>query len=270
MRLGDSIPIPVNVRVVVATNRDLERDVAEGRFREDLYHRLNVITLRLPPLRERPDDIPKLARYFVDQMVREERLPAIELSQGAIDRLKVWSWRGNIRELKNVLEKAIVFAEGSVITEHDLGLGKESEEAGAMPRAMPASPVTLDRDDMALDPDELRLLTALRQHSFAIGSAAEELDWSRDTVTEWWKGLCFKALVHHEFDKDNAAASLAGESGLTKLALKKLTEYIKGLDKVVTLDPPSMDVHAWCKKNFRNLPARYYPAVETLIRTRVV
>ncbi|MBX3324740.1 MAG: sigma 54-interacting transcriptional regulator [Nitrospira sp.] len=261
---------PVDVRVVCATNRDLEQEVKEGRFREDLYHRLNVITLRLPPLRERPDDIPLLAKYFVDQMVQDEHLPKIELSQGAVDRLKVWPWRGNIRELRNVLEKAIVFADGSVITEHNLGLGKESEESVEMPIGGTESPMTLNTTGSDLDPDELRLLTALRRHSFAIGSAAEELDWSRDTVTEWWKGLCFKTLVKHEFDLDKAAASLAKESGLAKLVLKKLNEYVKGLDKVVTAEPPSIDFHAWCKKHFRNLPARYYPSVETLIRSRVV
>jgi len=70
--------------------------------------------------------------------------------------------------------------------------------------------------------------------------------------------------------RENSERKICSREKTTKLALKKLTEYVKGLDKVVTLDPPSMDVHAWCKKNFRNLPARYYPAVETLIRTRVV
>jgi len=261
---------PVDVRVVCATNRDLEQEVKEGRFREDLYHRLNVITLCLPPLRERPDDIPLLARYFVDQMVQDEHLPKVELSQGAVDRLKVWPWKGNIRELKNALEKAIVFADGSVITEQNLGLGKKSEASWAMPIGVTESPTTLDRTDSDLDPDELRLLTALRRHCFAIGSAAEELDWSRDTVTEWWKGLCFKTLVKHEFDLDKAATSLAKESGLATLVLKKLNEYVNGLDRVMTAEPPSTDIHAWCKKHFRNLPARYYPAIETLIRSRVV
>jgi transcriptional regulator with GAF, ATPase, and Fis domain len=270
MRLGDSEPTPVNIRVVVATNRDLEREVAEGRFREDLYYRLSVITLWLPPLRERPGDIPLLAQHFLEKMVADEHLSKIELSQGAVNRLKAWPWKGNIRELKNVIENAVVFTKGSVITEQDLGLGTESDVSEAMLTTISASLLTSDTNNIDLDSDELKLLTAIRQHCLTIGNAADELDWNRDTVTEWWKGLCFKALVHHQFDREKAAASLAGESGLTKLVLKKLNEYVKGLNKVVSENPPSSDFRAWCKQHFKNLPACYYPAIDALIRARIV
>lgn len=237
-RLGEKNAITVDVRVVSATNKDLSKEIAEGRFRQDLYDRLCGIEMRLPPLRERMGDVPALAELFINRAANANGKQPRRLSNGARTRLQAWTWPGNIRELEKCLERAVVLAEGTEITERDLGLGQASGEPAVMPPATVAPPMNVNTNDLVLEPNEARLLTALRQHSFLIGSAADKLDWSRDTVTEWLKGLCFKALVHHEFDMDNAAASLAGESGLTKLVLKKLNEYVDGLHTVVAKNPP--------------------------------
>ncbi|HEY5933561.1 MAG TPA: sigma-54 dependent transcriptional regulator [Kofleriaceae bacterium] len=114
-RVGDTANIKIDVRLVAATLRDLAEDVAAGRFREDLYYRLNVLPLRIPPLRERPDDIPQLARFFAARHAARHQLEAIELPQPVIDALSQQPWPGNVRELENVIERALVLADKPAI-----------------------------------------------------------------------------------------------------------------------------------------------------------
>ncbi|MGP1309804.1 MAG: sigma-54-dependent transcriptional regulator, partial [Phycisphaerales bacterium] len=111
-RVGSSTTIGVDVRVIATTNRDLPREVAKGAFRQDLFYRLNVLPLRLPPLRERATDIPALARHFVAQVASREGTPAPELTDCAIDTLCAYRWPGNVRELQNLLERAVVLSRG--------------------------------------------------------------------------------------------------------------------------------------------------------------
>jgi DNA-binding NtrC family response regulator len=119
-RVGGTRPIPVDVRIIAATNRDLDVAVKEGRFREDLYHRLNVIPITLPPLRDRRDDIPDLARYLLERFARETKKPFTAIAPDALDRLLAYAWPGNVRELANVLERAVVLGHGPAITLQDL------------------------------------------------------------------------------------------------------------------------------------------------------
>lgn len=130
-RIGGSRNIRIDVRLVTATNRDLEREVREGRFREDLYYRLNVFPLRMPTLRERPEDIPVLADHFLARYASEQGRERPRLSPGARDALARYGWPGNVRELGNVLERAVILAEGDVVPE-DLVLprGNGAECAG--------------------------------------------------------------------------------------------------------------------------------------------
>lgn len=121
----------VDVRFVAATNKDLEREVAEGRFREDLYFRLSVITLKLPPLRERRDDIEPLAEYYLNLFSSQMKKPVTAISPEARELLMAYSWPGNVRELKNIIERAIILTENHEITTGTLPLNLTNERAVA-------------------------------------------------------------------------------------------------------------------------------------------
>jgi DNA-binding NtrC family response regulator len=120
MRVGGESPIRVDVRVVAATNQPLRELVEMGQFRRDLYYRLNVLHIGLPPLRERPDDIPLLVEEFIRGMSEEHDLPPVEISPETLDLLRAYSWPGNIRELRNLVESIVVMMPGRTITPADL------------------------------------------------------------------------------------------------------------------------------------------------------
>ena len=127
-RVGDSRPEPVDIRVVAATNRNLEDEVRSGRFREDLYYRLHVVTIGLPPLRERGDDVTVLARWFLQRYAAEFDSRARGFAPGALGVLRKYHWPGNIRELENRVKKAAVLADGPLVTAEDLDLGQDALE----------------------------------------------------------------------------------------------------------------------------------------------
>ena len=110
-RVGDEATRQADVRIIAATNRDLKKEVAAGRFREDLYYRLNVFPIEVPPLRQRPNDIPLLARHFLDGSAKKFNVARPKLSQAHIEQLKNYDWPGNIRELQNVIERAVITAQ---------------------------------------------------------------------------------------------------------------------------------------------------------------
>jgi DNA-binding NtrC family response regulator len=114
-RLGGIQPISVDVRIVAATNRDLEQAVKDGQFREDLYHRLNVIAITLPPLRARKEDIPILAAHFLQRFSQETKKPFSDITAEAQKKLGAYHWPGNVRELANVIERAVVLGEGPAL-----------------------------------------------------------------------------------------------------------------------------------------------------------
>lgn len=115
-RIGDEALIPIDVRVIAATLRNLEEDVETGHFRDDLFYRLNVVSLTIPPLRERPDDILPLVEHFLEKHAQRLNLSPATITSEAIDCLTSYSWRGNVRELENCIERALVLSEGSNIT----------------------------------------------------------------------------------------------------------------------------------------------------------
>jgi len=115
-RIGGDEPVKVNVRVIVATHRNLEDHVGKGAFRQDLFHRVYVFPIALPPLRERLDDIPALANHFAAQIIRQNGWKEVTFAPDAIPALQAHSWPGNIRELRNVVERVLLFAEGDVVT----------------------------------------------------------------------------------------------------------------------------------------------------------
>jgi DNA-binding NtrC family response regulator len=148
MRVGSGELLDVDFRLIAATNRDLEREVAEGRFREDLYYRLKVVTLRIPPLRERPEDLPLLAEHFLRIYCEEHGREPKRLSAEAAEVLRRHPWPGNVRELRNVIESTVIFHEGSEIRLADLPVelrqGVSVSVAGA-----PVQPAAGDPRSMA-------------------------------------------------------------------------------------------------------------------------
>jgi DNA-binding NtrC family response regulator len=120
--VGSEAVLQVDVRVVAATNRDLEEDVQAGRFREDLFYRLNVIPIQIPPLRERKNDIPLLANHFLDQVADRSGHPAPKMSEPALAAMMDYAWPGNVRELQNAVQFAIVKCNKKIILPRDLPL----------------------------------------------------------------------------------------------------------------------------------------------------
>jgi Nif-specific regulatory protein len=128
-RLGGTEPVPTDVRVIAATNRDLEKALADGGFREDLYYRLNVFPIFIPPLRERKSDVLPLADHFAEKYAREHGKSIKRISTTAIDMLATYHWPGNVRELENTIERAVLMADGEVIHGHHLPPTLQTAEA---------------------------------------------------------------------------------------------------------------------------------------------
>ncbi len=119
-RLGGTHPIKINIRLLAATNRDLQAEVAEGNFRQDLFYRLNVVAIDVPPLRERVEDIPLLAQHFLQKYTQEFNRPMLQLSPESVNLLRKHAWPGNVRELENAMERAAVLAPGPILQPTDL------------------------------------------------------------------------------------------------------------------------------------------------------
>jgi two-component system nitrogen regulation response regulator NtrX len=121
-RVGGSKPVEVDVRVIAATNKDLAEEIAEGRFREDLFYRLNVVPIHIPPLRERREDIPMLVQHFADLMSTTERVTPRTFSEAAVARLAELPWPGNVRELRNTVERLMILSPGPTVEPSDVDL----------------------------------------------------------------------------------------------------------------------------------------------------
>ena len=127
-RVGGTRLVRVNIRVIAATNRDLSKAVKEGAFREDLFHRLNVISVSIPPLRERPEEIPRLAEVFLQRYTKEMGKPGMHLTLAALRTMRTYPWPGNVRELENAVARAVVLGTGREIGPEHLRLPSDHEE----------------------------------------------------------------------------------------------------------------------------------------------
>jgi two-component system, NtrC family, response regulator AtoC len=174
-RVGGAVDIRVDVRVVAATNRNLEDQVAKGAFRSDLYYRLNVLPIRLPPLREHAEDVPDLVKFFVDAFNVEFKKRITGVSAAAAAMLKTYGWPGNVRELRNVVERAMLLAEGSQLDARDFSALKEGA-AGGDPFALPAVGVDLEELERSL------VTQALRRAGGNQTKAAALLGLNRDQI----------------------------------------------------------------------------------------
>ena len=181
-RVGGTKEIGVDVRVIAATNRDLEEAIEQGQFRRDLMYRLNVVTIFLPPLRARGDDLRLLTQHFVTRFATEFKKPIRAVSDGAYERMRAYGWPGNVRELRNVVERAVLLSKGEVIEADDIVLGRSE-----------VHPWAWDLENMALPPEgfdfeklrrlEYQLLRqALERTSNNQTAAAKLLNLSRDRL----------------------------------------------------------------------------------------
>ena len=170
-RVGGNQTISVNVRIVAATNRDLEAEVAKGNFREDLYYRLNVMCIQLPPLRERLVDVPELAQFLLDKVAKQQGR-ALRLTDNAIRLLMSYDWPGNVRQLENCIERAAVMSEEGVIDADVIHIPGQQRSAVSKPAATPAPAVDFNDPDLA---ERERLIAALEQAGWVQAKAARLL-----------------------------------------------------------------------------------------------
>lgn len=182
----------VNVRVVAATSRDLRRMVDEGTFREDLFYRLNVVMISLPPLRERPDDIPVLVAHFLQEITEQKHAPPRRIAPEVMRRFQHYRWPGNVRELRNTLESMMVLAEGDVLTERDL---PERICAGEPTSGAPEIPAGLTMDQL----ERLAITKALDQSGGNRTHAANRLGISVRTLQ--------RKLRQYEVERNHSPAS---------------------------------------------------------------
>ncbi len=179
-RVGGTAQIQVDVRIIAATNADLKRRVENGRFREDLFYRLNVFPIEIPPLRERREDIPLLAEHFVKKYAREMKVKEKRISPKAMEILMSYSWKGNVRELENTIERAMILAEGDeILPEHITMLKLEVQQEDIFPMEGPLEETTKAAIRYA---ERQRILKALQRHRWNKTRAAEELKVSYKTL----------------------------------------------------------------------------------------
>ncbi|HYY87279.1 MAG TPA: sigma 54-interacting transcriptional regulator, partial [Chloroflexota bacterium] len=194
-RVGSTHPVAVDVRVIAATNQDLEGAVEAHSFREDLYYRLNVFPIRVPPIRQRRDDIPALAHHFVTHFATKLRKRVNGLAPGAIRRLQEYDWPGNIRELQNVIERAVVLTQGAVVESEAIMILSSSH----------AHPSTKQSDVLTLaDAERSAIVAALEAAHWRIsgpGGAADRLGLKPTTLHAKMK----KLGVHRSIDRDRSA-----------------------------------------------------------------
>jgi len=190
-RVGGSKPVEVDVRVVAATHRDLEQEVRAGRFREDLYYRLRVVEIELPPLRERPEDVPALAEHFLGELAGRLDRPKRRLSPEAFARLAAHGWPGNVRELRNVLEQAAVLAAGEAIEESDLNLPAGQECAARRDGA--TLPFAEAKRDAVESFERNFLLAALRANGGNVSRTAAAIGMVRQSLQQKIRELGLRA-----------------------------------------------------------------------------
>jgi two-component system response regulator HydG len=177
-RVGSDKAIHVNVRIIVATNRSLEEEVKKGRFREDLFYRLNVINITVPPLRDRTDDVPLLAQRFLNKYTKENNKRIKGLTPMAMDALTKYNWPGNVRELENVIERAIILCMGQYLSEKDLppNILKDYEPKNSIQSQLSGGSKSLD------DIEKIALIETLKQTKGNKTEAAKILNITRTTL----------------------------------------------------------------------------------------
>ncbi len=177
-KIGATEPMKVDVRIIAATHRNLQAMIEDQTFREDLYYRLSVIPLELPPLRERPDDIPELVRIFFERGREKHRRPNLQLPEALMSHFEEYRWPGNVRELENIIERIIVLSDGDLVRSADLpaSLRVEPDRKNLLQLKLPPEGISLEAVEREL------IVTALRKFDWNQSRAAKYLDMSRKTL----------------------------------------------------------------------------------------
>jgi len=193
-RIGSARTLKVDVRVIAATNKDLETEIANGRFREDLYFRLSVVPIAVPPLRERREDVPLLVRHFAELFARENNFRPRRITPAALELMQQHRWRGNVRELKNTVERLLIMAPGETVDAADVGEVLRAEPAEAPPvSAGRESPGTLrEFKEVA---ERAFLVQKLREHAWNISRTAEVIGTPRSNL--------YKKLEQYGISQEN-------------------------------------------------------------------
>ena len=175
-RVGGAADIKVDVRVIAATNRSLQDEVKKGHFREDLFYRLNVMAVPLPPLRDRRDDIPRLLQFYVDSFNLEFRKKIRGVTPGALKALQAYQWPGNVRELRNAIERAMLLTEGSELTESHFAMLTAADAALSTGMGLPTTGLNLEELERSL------VVQALERSGWNQTKAATLLGLNRDQI----------------------------------------------------------------------------------------
>ncbi|MBN2425585.1 MAG: sigma 54-interacting transcriptional regulator [Calditrichaceae bacterium] len=250
-RLGGEQGIRVDVRVIAATNKDLQQAVNEGKFRLDLYFRLNGVTINLPSLRERQSDIPLLVRHILSKYNYEH---VKEVSTKAVEALVNYTWPGNVRELENVIRRAAIFAQSD---------GRQIIQVKDFPDEIVSTgqAVQLSQIHKPIEEQILEILRSLKFSHSAISQAAKILgNRDRGTVTEYLRGMCFEQLVENAFDYDKAAERIAGcpDSQLTGPVKLKISQYMENIIQIIN-DKSKI------KTSYKGLPKKYHVFLDQII-----
>lgn len=249
-KVGSSKTSRVNVRIIAATNKKLESLVKEKKFREDLFYRLNVIRIDLPPLRERREDIEPITRYFLEHEAQN-----IKLSKSVVEALLNHSWPGNVRELESVVKRATIFAKSSA---------RNLIQLNDLPSDL-VKQFKLNFEDLVLD--------SLRQKKFSYSSiveTAKELgNVNRTSVSENFRGVVFKTLVESEFNQEKTAEIIActKEDEVLQRVKSKIQTFVNNItDSLENFPHHEFElVKSKLTSKYKNLPQRFHPYLDEII-----
>jgi len=219
LKVGGTEEVSVDVRVIAATNKDLSQESAKGTFRQDLYYRLKAVNIHLPPLRERPEDIPLLVEQFAREFSERNNRPAPRFNEGSINILKRGRWQGNVRELKNFIESLIALSASSAITEQDITTRLSlSERSSNLPMVISRSPEELDRELLYRTLLELR--SDMNQVKGLLRKLVEEKEF--EFGTHFAHAEEAEAFSLDEMEREQIRRALQEFNGNRRLAAKAL------------------------------------------------
>ncbi len=250
-RVGSSVTRKANVRILAATNKDVKQLLKEKKFREDLYYRLNVFTVQLPPLRERKGDIPLLAQHFVSRADGQRAL-----SSTVIDAFLQYPWPGNVRELESAITRAVILAQAD---------GRKLLRLQDLPEEIVASMES--KTDL-----EDQIVRILREKKFSrnsISEAAQELGGlNRGTVAEYFRGTCFKYFLENSWELERTVRLLSNSSdpGVNARVRKKIVEYLSNVVEGLSVGAAFEELRPKLRPKYKNLPQRYHPVLDEVIR----